>query len=1377
MNSKRSSVHMRTLSRLGVNLEADVQNLDVPLAMIGDSETQDVTGLSGRLRLQKVPAVKSTSIGTGNWMDRQRQHIQAYEYLCHIGEAKEWIEGCLGEQIPAIVDLEEQLRNGIVLARLAQAFVPGLVPRIFDAPRLQFRHSDNINRFFQFVDRVEVPDNFRFELTDLYEKKNIPKVIYCIHALSFVLVNAGLASRIGNLVGKLEFTEDELRKTQKSLDATGVTMPNFKSVGDAIAGGLETPVQAAESEEERQHKALEQHEEHIIAMQAQARGFLFRQEICTELSRLETLEARIIAMQSSARGYLVRQQYYLNAHTYKDINNWVLSLQAVCRGYTARYRTDFRNISLSVNTAWTVKIQALCRGRLQRLEHRASVLAIENACEHNTIVSLQSLLRGHVQRRSLANGRATFAEQDSFIVTCQATIKGFVQRRTIVETKAQLRGELENIRLLQTCCRNKLYRMAYQQILRRLGTERASFIKICAISSGFLMRKKLDLFGNLLLNEEDLVVDVQALCQATLRRLDYNRKLIYLARSEHNIINLQAAATAAVQRRRFQERQNHYRENMARVIKVQSFVRARQQGAAYRSLTIDRDPPVSTIKNFIHLLNDSNFDFEEEIAMERGRKDVIQSIRQNEAAEEHIEQMDVKIALLVKQAIKIDEVIQHQRHMDKGLGSLHQEANPFDLKAMNKKARSQLENYQRFFYILQTQPVYLARLFSALCTISSTEKETKRLESLTMIMFGYAQKKREEYFLLKLIRSSVIKNVSDTNGVEEFLQGQYFWSRLLSSYLRGTKKHKFLHEIFGPIVTSILQDDFLDLESNPLLIYRMIRQDEELRTGQQSLRPVNVTQEYAIQDPDTRVMFIKHLRDLRDLTTRTIDTLERDLQKFPWCIRYVARELYRAMQEHIEPITPHELYRLVGHLICRQFITPTLVSLDQYGIAEEGVRPAGRRNLAELSKILNQIASGRVFEDGSYLQPLNEFIEKSIDRMSTIFRALLEVEDLETHFAITELDDVVATKRPILYIKVSDIFALHSMVATHLHDIAPEVEDPLNYVLLQLGPPPSRAEDMMIMSISNSELALTLDPKAIDVDDPEADERALFIQAKRNLLYIIRVQSGSNLMDILVEPVTEGDERKWREIVLDEQGQLESRTIPTSNGSLTQDVSTLSYPVLKRRCLENIVELERLGWITRENNYQELLNSIADDIRTQNRRRIERQYELHATRETLKDLDEKRDYLNGQLKSYNDYIEQAMMSLQSKKSKKKSILPFTKQYFHVRDLQKAGRMPKFGSRKYGASKLYDKGVLISIRGEQPPFEKFNITISSDRIGEFVLQSTVQGASNPGTSASIQLDELLQAQYNKSETIDVFEGGMTLRVSLMLNLVFKHFFSQ
>ena len=52
----------------------------------------------------------------------------------------------------------------------------------------------------------------------------------------------------------------------------------------------------------------------------------------------------------------------------------------------------------------------------------------------------------------------------------------------------------------------------------------------------------------------------------------------------------------------------------------------------------------------------------------------------------------------------------------------------------------------------------------------------------------------------------------------------------------------------------------------------------------------------------------------------------------------------------------------------------------------------------------------------------------------------------------------------------------------------------------------------------------------------------------------------------------------------------------------------------------------------------------------------------------------------------------------NKSAKKAKPVPFSKQYFHQKKLEKEGAMPKFGSYKYDGDKLHKKGVLISIDG-------------------------------------------------------------------------------
>jgi Ras GTPase-activating-like protein IQGAP2/3 len=100
-----------------------------------------VAGKPDRIRLSRqdmppptpspLPSVRLTR---GLWADVQRHFLIAYEYLCHIGEAQQWIEGCLNEELGfGVVEMEEGLRNGVVLARLARIWEgDAVVRRIFE---------------------------------------------------------------------------------------------------------------------------------------------------------------------------------------------------------------------------------------------------------------------------------------------------------------------------------------------------------------------------------------------------------------------------------------------------------------------------------------------------------------------------------------------------------------------------------------------------------------------------------------------------------------------------------------------------------------------------------------------------------------------------------------------------------------------------------------------------------------------------------------------------------------------------------------------------------------------------------------------------------------------------------------------------------------------------------------------------------------------------------------------------------------------------------------------------------------------------------------------------------------------------------------------
>ncbi|XP_077431059.1 ras GTPase-activating-like protein IQGAP3 isoform X2 [Vanacampus margaritifer] len=177
-------------------------------------------------------------------MDEQRLQNEAYHYLCRLEEAKRWMEACLGEELPVPSELEEALRNGVLLAKLAHRFAPAVVPRkkIYDSEQLrykavgvEFRHTDNINHWRAAMMALGLPSIFHPETTDVYDKKNMPRAVYCIHALSLYLHRLGLAPQIIDLCGKVKFTVEEIGNMRLELDKYGLQLPAFHKIGGILS--------------------------------------------------------------------------------------------------------------------------------------------------------------------------------------------------------------------------------------------------------------------------------------------------------------------------------------------------------------------------------------------------------------------------------------------------------------------------------------------------------------------------------------------------------------------------------------------------------------------------------------------------------------------------------------------------------------------------------------------------------------------------------------------------------------------------------------------------------------------------------------------------------------------------------------------------------------------------------------------------------------------------------------------------------------------------------------------------------------------------------------------------------------------------------------
>jgi len=649
--------HLKTLSKLAEN--GVEENFTIR------TKDQAVVGLQGRRRLQGNMSIKERTLhapGYGGriWLDQQRQYLQAYEYLCHIGEAKEWIQDVMGQEIPPIVQLEEHLRDGVTLAEIVQSLYPQKTLRIYRNPRLQYRHSDNIAIFFNFLAEVELPELFRFELVDLYEKKNIPKVIYCIHALSWLLFRKGIVDfKIGNLVGQLEFEQHELENMQKGLDQSGISMPNF-------SGLRPEPAEPVETEEDRIDRELRQHDEATIEFQAQLRGALQRlqlgeivQALGDHEDAIVDLQARLrggwsrqihdyqlsrrqfaVKLQSIARGYLVRTDQLERTQDWQNHEKDIVRIQAIVRARQSRKQTRLLKSQTSQHERGVVDIQAAIRGAMQRLKLGEHYNEVHDS--HDSVTELQKHIRGmlarrnHVQRagdlesldpiwadlqrhargflarKSREASRAELVRHTAVITSLQTQIRARQVQRTHLKQKEELAAIQAPMLKLQSAARSYLLRNVVKQDLEKAAKSSESIIAIQSQARGCIYRARLfDQLEDFKENEEQ-VVELQASVRGMLERFRNGDIYGALVAVEESIVELQALIRARAFQRKHKEKERFFKENMQKVVKIQSMFRGRQQGQAYKSLTSGKNPPVGTVKNFVHLLNDSDFDFEEE---------------------------------------------------------------------------------------------------------------------------------------------------------------------------------------------------------------------------------------------------------------------------------------------------------------------------------------------------------------------------------------------------------------------------------------------------------------------------------------------------------------------------------------------------------------------------------------------------------------------------------------------------------------------------------------------------------------------------------------------------------------------------------------------
>ncbi|CAH2297228.1 ras GTPase-activating IQGAP2 isoform X1, partial [Pelobates cultripes] len=905
---------------------------------------------------------------------------------------------------------------------------------------------------------------------------------------------------------------------------------------------------------------------------------------------------------------------------------------------------------------------------------------------------------------------------------------------------------------------------------------------------GYLVRKGFKERKTYLHQQEPSAVKLQASWKGYKQRKSYTDRLKLLQGNIVGIVKIQSWYRMLKAKKAYQKRQQYFKEHEKEIIKIQAFLKANKAREDYRTLINSDDPPLNVVRKFVYLLDQSDLDFQEELEVTRLREEVVTKIRSNQQLEKDLNIMDIKIGLLVKNRITLQDVVSHSKKLNKKSKGQVEEMLTVDkqgIKGLSKEKRKKLEAYQHLFYLLQTNPTYLAKLIFQM----PQNRSTKFMDTVIFTLYNYASNQREEYLLLKLFETALQEEIkSKVDQIQDIVTGNPTVIKMVVSFNRGARGQNTLRQLLAPVVKEIIEDKSLIINTSPVEVYKAWVNQLETATGEASKLPYDVTTEQALSHTEVLNKLESSIQSLRTVTDKVLQSIFSSLDLIPYGMRYVAKVLKNSLHEKFPDATEDELLKIVGNLLYYRYMNPAIVAPDGFDIidmtAGGQIHSDQRRNLGSVAKVLQHAASNKLFDgENAHMSSMNTYLSQTYQKFRKFFQAACEVPEPEEKFNIDEYSDLVTLSKPVIYISIEEIINTHSLLLEHQDAISPDHNDVLHELLEGLGTVPDVEsflgegavdsndpnKETALSQLAKTEISLSLTSKFELKEGQHKDMKSLMIKTKKLIVDVIRTQSGDTLIEILETPASVPQESEHLKVV-EKRAALDAKTPDKMkrSKSVLED-SELPLEQKKRKIQRNLRMLEEAGLVSEGMKYQEIINEIAKDIRNQRRHRQRRKAELVKLQQTLSALNSKTAFFEDQINYYNTYIKTCLDNL-TRKNSRRSIK------MDGKGEEKSTKKVKHSALRYTASRLHEKGVILEIEGLQTNQFKnvlFDIT-PGDEVGDFEVKAKFLGVEME--KVQLHFQDLLQMQYDGVAVMKMFDKAK-VNVNLLIFLLNRKFYGK
>jgi Ras GTPase-activating-like protein IQGAP2/3 len=211
-----------------------------------------------------------------------------------------------------------------------------------------------------------------------------------------------------------------------------------------------------------------------------------------------------------------------------------------------------------------------------------------------------------------------------------------------------------------------------------------------------------------------------------------------------------------------------------------------------------------------------------------------------------------------------------------------------------------MDGYSNLFYLLQTEPKYLAKI----AYVAAPEKVEAFMKNMLSVLYSEAFSPREEYLILEMFKMCILTEARNVKSPIEIARGQSLVSKMILTYNKRRRGTTYLKETFTPIINNILEKD-IDLSQNDrkTVLEKLMSEHAaaaslspgkkgDKKEKEKQKEPAGVPPE---DEKKADEIVRSRTKELTKICTQIVNVFKSTVDKIPYGLRLLCKQIYTVL--------------------------------------------------------------------------------------------------------------------------------------------------------------------------------------------------------------------------------------------------------------------------------------------------------------------------------------------------------------------------------------------------------------------------------------------------------------------------------------------------